>query len=267
MALAGRATTTHRAGHVGAADLHLPPRAAGEPGRRGRRRRWAAPGFTLGIGPSHRAGDRGHATACPTTTPGRHTEEYVEILAALLRGEAVERRRATSFRVHVAPAAGRRRSRCRCSCRRWRPACCGWPASSPTAPSCGWATPAPIEIARRAADPTPRPSRRAAGAAHRRRPAGRRARRRRRGPRRRPREQFAVYGDAAELPAASSTTAAPPGRPTPRSSATRRGRRSSRRCSTPAPPTSGPPSSPSATTLRLAPAHPRPARGARHRSS
>jgi F420-dependent oxidoreductase-like protein len=47
------------------------------------------PGFTLGIGPSHEpviTGMYGMSFA----TPGRHTEEYVTIVAALLRGEPVD---------------------------------------------------------------------------------------------------------------------------------------------------------------------------------
>ncbi len=47
------------------------------------------PGFALGIGPSHEpviAGSFGTSY----DHPGRHTEEYVTILCALLRGEAVE---------------------------------------------------------------------------------------------------------------------------------------------------------------------------------
>jgi F420-dependent oxidoreductase-like protein len=57
------------------------------------------PGFTLGIGPSHRPAiegayglDYGHA--------GRHTEEYVRVLAPLLRGESV-RFEGEDFRVHL----------------------------------------------------------------------------------------------------------------------------------------------------------------------
>lgn len=47
------------------------------------------PGFTLGIGPSHRPVIE-LAYGLSYDHPGRHTEEYVRILAALLRGEAVE---------------------------------------------------------------------------------------------------------------------------------------------------------------------------------
>lgn len=46
------------------------------------------PGFTLGIGPSHAPVIEG-MFGMSYATPGRHTEEYVEIVAALLRGEAV----------------------------------------------------------------------------------------------------------------------------------------------------------------------------------
>ncbi len=47
------------------------------------------PGFTLGVGPSHAPvidGMYGMSYA----TPGRHTEEYVEMIAALLRGDKVD---------------------------------------------------------------------------------------------------------------------------------------------------------------------------------
>ena len=47
------------------------------------------PGFTLGIGPSHEAVVR-DVYGMSYENPGRNTEEYVRILAALLRGETVE---------------------------------------------------------------------------------------------------------------------------------------------------------------------------------
>lgn len=47
------------------------------------------PGFTLGIGPSHAPVIEG-MYGMSYATPGRHTEEYVKIVAALLRGEAVD---------------------------------------------------------------------------------------------------------------------------------------------------------------------------------
>jgi F420-dependent oxidoreductase-like protein len=46
------------------------------------------PGFTLGIGPSHAPVIEG-MYGMSFATPGRHTEEYVDIVAALLHGEAV----------------------------------------------------------------------------------------------------------------------------------------------------------------------------------
>ena len=88
MAVAGHGTTTIELGTVGAADLHdAIPRSwpTGPPPW------WPAmgrPGFTLGIGPSHEpviAGMHG----LDFSHPGRHTEEYVDVLAPLLRGEAV----------------------------------------------------------------------------------------------------------------------------------------------------------------------------------
>jgi F420-dependent oxidoreductase-like protein len=47
------------------------------------------PGFTLGVGPSHRPVIEG-MFGMSYDTAGRHTEEYVRILAALLRGERVD---------------------------------------------------------------------------------------------------------------------------------------------------------------------------------
>lgn len=46
------------------------------------------PGFTLGVGPSHQPVIEG-AYGLSYEHPGRHTEEYVQILAPLLRGEGV----------------------------------------------------------------------------------------------------------------------------------------------------------------------------------
>lgn len=47
------------------------------------------PGFTLGVGPSHRPVIEG-MFGMSYDTAGRHTEEYVRILTALLRGERVD---------------------------------------------------------------------------------------------------------------------------------------------------------------------------------
>lgn len=47
------------------------------------------PGFTLGVGPSHEPVVRG-VLGLSYDHPGRSTEEYVRILAALLRGDAVD---------------------------------------------------------------------------------------------------------------------------------------------------------------------------------
>jgi F420-dependent oxidoreductase-like protein len=49
----------------------------------------AGRGFTLGIGPSHEFFVRG-VYGLPYEHPGRNAEEYVQILTALLRGEAVD---------------------------------------------------------------------------------------------------------------------------------------------------------------------------------
>jgi F420-dependent oxidoreductase-like protein len=88
MALAGRATSTIE---LGTAVLQTYPchpllqaqRAASVAAAMGR------PGFTLGVGPSHAANIDG-VYGLSYDHPGRNTEEYVRILTALLRGEAVE---------------------------------------------------------------------------------------------------------------------------------------------------------------------------------
>jgi F420-dependent oxidoreductase-like protein len=56
------------------------------------------PGFTLGIGPSHQPVIEG-AFGLSYAHPGRHTEEYVRVLAALLAGEEVAFD-GEDFRVH-----------------------------------------------------------------------------------------------------------------------------------------------------------------------
>lgn len=64
----------------------------------------AGPGrFTLGVGPSHRpvVEDR---YGLSYATPGRHTEEYVQVVAGLLRGERVEYAGA-EYRVQADPPA------------------------------------------------------------------------------------------------------------------------------------------------------------------
>jgi F420-dependent oxidoreductase-like protein len=47
------------------------------------------PGFTLGIGPSHKPAVEG-VFGMSYDHPGRHTEEYVTILTTLLRGEGID---------------------------------------------------------------------------------------------------------------------------------------------------------------------------------
>jgi F420-dependent oxidoreductase-like protein len=47
------------------------------------------PGFTMGLGPSHQLPIEG-VYGLSYAHPGRHTEEYVTILTAMLRGEAVD---------------------------------------------------------------------------------------------------------------------------------------------------------------------------------
>lgn len=88
MALAGRETTTIE---LGTAVLQTYPchpvlqanRAAAAAEAMGR------PGLTIGIGPSHESIISG-LLGLSYDHPGRSTEEYVQVLAAMLRGEVVE---------------------------------------------------------------------------------------------------------------------------------------------------------------------------------
>lgn len=64
------------------------------------------PGFTLGLGPSHRPPIE-DAYGLSYAHPGRHTEEYVQVLTALLRGETIHFD-GEDFRVHAGGAAGER---------------------------------------------------------------------------------------------------------------------------------------------------------------
>jgi F420-dependent oxidoreductase-like protein len=87
MALAGRATTSIELGTAVLQTYTCHPmlqanRAASVAAAMGR------PGFTLGVGPSHRPAIE-DAYGLSYATPGRHTEEYVRVLAPMLRGEAV----------------------------------------------------------------------------------------------------------------------------------------------------------------------------------
>ncbi len=65
------------------------------------------PGFTLGLGPSHRPPIE-DAYGLSYAHPGRHTEEYIQVLIALLKGETVHFD-GEDFRVHAGgpPAADR----------------------------------------------------------------------------------------------------------------------------------------------------------------
>jgi F420-dependent oxidoreductase-like protein len=56
------------------------------------------PGFTLGLGPSHEPLIEG-VYGLSFAHPGRHTEEYVRVVAALLRGEQVDVE-GEEFRIH-----------------------------------------------------------------------------------------------------------------------------------------------------------------------
>lgn len=99
VALAGRATTTIELGTsvlptylahpvLMASRAAATAAAIGQPGR-----------FTLGIGPSHEPVVEG-MLGLSYATPGRHTEEYVEIVAALLAGRDVAHEGA-EFHVHA----------------------------------------------------------------------------------------------------------------------------------------------------------------------
>ena len=88
MALAGRATSSIELGTSVLQTYTCHPvlqanRAASVAAGMGRA------GFTLGLGPSHRPAVE-DAYGLSYATPGRHTEEYVRVLAPLLRGETVE---------------------------------------------------------------------------------------------------------------------------------------------------------------------------------
>jgi F420-dependent oxidoreductase-like protein len=101
MALAGRATSTIELGTAVLQTYACHPvlqasRAAavasaiGGPGR-----------FTLGVGPSHEPVVEG-TLGLSYQTPGRHTDEYVQIVAALLRGQPVSFA-GEEFRVNAGP--------------------------------------------------------------------------------------------------------------------------------------------------------------------
>lgn len=88
MALAGRATTSIELGTAVLQTYTCHPllqanRAGAVANAMGR------PGLTLGVGPSHHPVIEG-VYGMAYDHPGRHTEEYVRILAALLRGEPVD---------------------------------------------------------------------------------------------------------------------------------------------------------------------------------
>ena len=88
IAFAGRATTTIELGTsvvqtYPVHPLQMAQRALAVADALGR------PGFTLGVGPSHAPVIEG-MYGYPYDNAGRHTEEYVTVLAALLRGEAVD---------------------------------------------------------------------------------------------------------------------------------------------------------------------------------
>jgi F420-dependent oxidoreductase-like protein len=87
MAMAGRATSTIELGTAVLQTYTCHPvlqarRAVSVVAAMGRN------GFTLGVGPSHKPPIE-DMLGIPYDTPGRHTEEYVRVLTAVLRGEAV----------------------------------------------------------------------------------------------------------------------------------------------------------------------------------
>jgi F420-dependent oxidoreductase-like protein len=88
MALAGRETSSIELGTAVLQTFPCHPvlqaqRAASVVAAMGR------PGFTLGVGPSHESAITG-TFGLSYEHPGRNTEEYVQILTALLRGEVVD---------------------------------------------------------------------------------------------------------------------------------------------------------------------------------
>jgi F420-dependent oxidoreductase-like protein len=104
MALAGRATSKIEVGTAILQTYACHPllqatraiaaaAAIGQPGR-----------FTLGVGPSHDVFIEG-VLGLSYEHPGRHTEEYVDVLAPLLRGEGVIHE-GEEFRVKAAPIPG-----------------------------------------------------------------------------------------------------------------------------------------------------------------
>ncbi len=103
MALAGRATTSLELGTsvlqtYTSHPVLMAARAGSVVAAMGRA------GFTLGIGPSHRPPVEG-AYGLSYDNPGRHTEEYVEVLTALLRGGPVDFD-GDEFHVHTAAPGG-----------------------------------------------------------------------------------------------------------------------------------------------------------------
>ena len=239
-----------RARHLGAADLHLPPRASrptraaavadaiGTPGR-----------CTLGVGPSHQPVIEG-MLGLSYATAGRHTEEYVQVLASSPAGRAGELH-GEQFRVEL-PA---RRplpdgTASLSSSRRSGRACCGSPAAHRRHDHLDGQRHghrvhvAPAHRAR---------PRRAPGGRRRGSSPGSRSPSTTTSPRlgRVAAEQFAMYGTLPNYQRILDARRRRAARPTPPSSATRRASPpSSRRCSRRAPPTSGPRPSPSATTAR-----------------
>ena len=104
IAVAGRATSTIELGTAvlvtyAAHPLLTAARAASTAASMGR------PGFVLGLGPSHDMAIEG-MYGLSYEHVGRHTEEYARIVAAALRGDAIDLE-GDDFRVHVAspPAA------------------------------------------------------------------------------------------------------------------------------------------------------------------
>jgi F420-dependent oxidoreductase-like protein len=104
MAVAGRATTTIELGTAVLQTFPCHPilqanRAAAVATALGR------DGFTLGVGPSHLPVVEG-VYGLSFAHPGRHTEEYVTIVTALLRGETVDFD-GEDFRLHGASLSGK----------------------------------------------------------------------------------------------------------------------------------------------------------------
>jgi F420-dependent oxidoreductase-like protein len=101
MALAGRATSSIELGTAVLVTYTCHPVLAANRANATASAMGASGRFTLGVGPSHQVVISGRL-GLSYDTPGRHTDEYVQILAPLLRGEQVSFS-GQEFRVEAGP--------------------------------------------------------------------------------------------------------------------------------------------------------------------